>query len=81
MTLDEARTIACDSISVTRANLAIAADVLRRELDRVEAHSYEQERLRTLGGIPPAVDYEWANKTIEAPASASDPSAPPLVRS
>jgi hypothetical protein len=81
MTLTEARNVACNPIDVPRADLALALDVLRRELDRAEAHSAEQERLRTLGGVPPAVDYEWANeRRVPPPATASDPSAPPLVR-
>lgn len=41
----------------------------------------EMQRRRTLGGIPPEVDSEWANlPETPAPPSASDPDAPPHTR-
>jgi hypothetical protein len=50
MTLDQARAIALDPMAHPRAHLAIALDVQRRELDRVEAHGDEQRRQRMLAG-------------------------------
>jgi hypothetical protein len=52
MTLEQAREIACNPITIDRANLALALDVLRRELDRVEAHTADRERLRALADVP-----------------------------
>jgi hypothetical protein len=53
---------------------------LESEVDQLRAELAEHVRLRTLGGPPPAVDPNWANRRIEPPASASDPNAPRLRR-
>jgi hypothetical protein len=81
MNLDQARATRDNSASAPRVDLARALDFTLRELDKVQALSLEQQRLRTLGGIPPEVDYSWANeRLVPLPASASDPGAPPLWR-
>lgn len=51
MNLAEARSVALDPIDVPRADLALALDVLRRELDRVEAAAAEAWR-RQHGLVP-----------------------------
>lgn len=79
--LDQARVIARDPFDASLSDLREAIFVLGRGYDRVEALALEQDRLRTLGGIPPVVDPRWANKRLAPPATASDPAAPALVRS
>lgn len=49
MTLDQARAIALDPMTHPRADLAVALDTYRRELDRVEAHHAEDCRQQMLG--------------------------------
>jgi hypothetical protein len=90
MDLQQARATRDNSASAPRVDLARALDFMVRQYDKMaalydkmEALSLEQERLRTLGGIPPKVDKTWAwanERLVPLPASASDPSAPPLWR-
>lgn len=49
MTIDQARAIALNPMTSPRAHLAIALDVLRRELDRQESHLAEARRQQMLG--------------------------------
>jgi hypothetical protein len=51
MTVEHARAVR-HSPTATRAELAQALEILDAELERVEAHSLERERLRMLGGGP-----------------------------
>jgi hypothetical protein len=81
MDLQQARATRDNSISAPRVDLARALDFMVRQYDKMEALSLDQQRLRTLGGVPPEVDHSWANeRLVPLPASASDPSAPPLWR-
>lgn len=48
MTLDEARAIERDPILCSRAQLVLALQEFRRELDRQEAALLEQQRLAAL---------------------------------
>jgi hypothetical protein len=48
VTPEQARNVACNPIEVSRANLVLALDVLRRELDKTEALAAEADRQRIL---------------------------------
>jgi hypothetical protein len=54
---------------------------LLSEIERLKSELAECHARRTLGGIPPTCDQNWANlKYTPPPDSASDPNAPPLHR-
>jgi hypothetical protein len=71
VTLDEALAVAENTGEHSRTVLVDAIHVLA---DNVEAY----RRAVTAGGPPPRVDADWANVDLAPPASASDPSAPPI---
>ena len=71
MTLDEALAVAENTGDHSRTVLVDAIHVLA---ENVEAY----RRSVTRGGPPREVDEHWANVDQPPPASASDPSAPPI---
>lgn len=63
-----------DAIDIMRE----ALDVLADEVRRLQAEVERSRALKTLGGIPPETDKEWANVTLAPPESASNPRAAPV---
>jgi hypothetical protein len=62
---DIARQVAQDPVPHSRAVLALALDVLLREVETTESQLAEERRLKTLGGVPPGYHLPgaWKNRT------------------